>query len=309
MCRLSADPARQRHTPSLAGVLFAARAFCSASPNPNRHVTDVKNVDESSGGINTDPSTGTTDLDIHRDFIRSIILEQIQHQGEQDQELDKGGGGEGNNLKEIDGQLITLAHPLLRKYDFNINEFITNATNSIHNLFEQMQESADERAAGGRGRSGIDMSFSSEVSELLEQTCTAPARETLRQVMAGHVALGDIARRKDHDLQWFARFGLQMEHALVVHERHLAFMQLDAITVHVLKSRSPPEESTETADTEAVGEVGGSAEQEEEEEEDDDDDERKHVLAQVTLTYQLRSDATLRYFLPGPPRYDLKVSE
>lgn len=261
------------------------RHFCS-SPHPHRPAS-INRSNAPSGkatgsneGLNSSAPSGEadieeTDLQVHKNFLKNVFMEQ--EEGEKGEGVGEEGGGE-----EGAGRLLLrLQHPLLRKYNFDLTEFCIGATAAIHSLFQALQEAADE--GGGAARAA---------DSLLEDTCSSQARETLRQVMRGGVAVDDIHSRMEGDLRWFSKFGFQLEHKLVVLQRHLAFAFVQNVQLHLSQSRSPTDENI-------WGEQGGISEGE--------DSQRRHVLAVVDMIYQLRSDAVLNYSLPGPPPYHLKV--
>lgn len=96
-----------------------------------------------------------------------------------------------------------------------------------------------------------------------------------------------------------------MEHTLEVEEREVGMLYLDSVRVHICPT---PDATTENIRAARTGWAGEDEEASEEAPGVDLQD-RSHVVVAAKAVFQLSSAAKLNYYLTGPPRYDMSVSD
>jgi hypothetical protein len=297
-----------------------AKSAASSTDGDITTTTDANTTtpeEETNRSSSDDSSDSRSDLQIHLDYMKEAEIAAGRG----------GGSGEEKEEEKGSGLLFDLQHPLLRKYNFDVEDFSTGASDAVHSVFRAVHTNDFKQLSDGLVKTCPSLLF-------LKEVCSDDAIKTMRRVEQGGEGIQDVHARIEGDLQWFNRFGLQLSHDLHVHERQLAFAHLTDVKLHLSRSRAaatavlattipaaagvPAADSDKDSMSRAAGGRGGTEgidgeAEEEQKEEDKEEDEggeegETHVMAVVNTVFQLRSEAAVHYYLPGPPQYDLKVS-
>ena len=216
---------------------------------------------------NPDDDNEMSDMIVHTNFVQELEAEV--------------GKGAASNL------LFQLEHPLMKKYNFSVNEFCVGARDALQNVFDIMQT--------------VDMknvSVSYKGLSFLDDICATDPAKIFLGIARKELAIDDVQARIKNELSWFESLGINnMEYNLDVTGRKVSLHSLTNANIRVTQRRVLVDELADDniesfADKKAA---------------DIDEGDEEHVLIDIDASFYLLTVASLNYFVPGPPRYDLRV--
>jgi hypothetical protein len=298
------------------------RFFCSSGP------PRTPRTSEGASECASEEGEALSDLQVHLKHLRAgpkTVLRAPHTHSHTHSHTESHAESESQSEPEPDlglspALLFHLRHPLLQKYALDPGVFAQHATAALNAMLREVDSLEIQDLPDGHARTCPEIAFASEAF-------SEEAYATLQQLVLGKVGIDDIQSRMQNDLNWFTKVGVHLQHKLRVVEREVTFGYIKDLKVHLSPSPLPTEESIWGARRKESSEVDSQSKDnsslsEEEETPDSDmeeleltlaggctEDKEQHVHAVIDAVFQLRTYASLNYFVEGPPSYNLSVSD